>query len=152
MFDLRNRRKVTIAKNYSANVTAITISKKQFEYNLGKADVGKLIVCEVEMYRGTEPIGKAVRSMPVGPIEPATSFISANLSAHPLAISAAAKFIAVQTDKTAALSAINNTPNKTGFGTTQSNSLSNLQETFITTNTDDPNKLLFFNYSNNFFH
>ena len=64
-------------------------------------------------------------------------------------VSAAAKFIAVQTDKTAALSAINNTPNKTGFGTTQSNSLSNLQETFITTNTDDPNKLLFFNYSNN---
>ena len=46
-------------------------TKKQFEYNLGKADVGKSIVCEVEMYRGTEPIGKAVRSMPVGPIEPA---------------------------------------------------------------------------------
>ena len=63
-------------------------------------------------------------------------------------VSAAAKFIAIQTDKTAALSAINNTPNKTGFGTTQSNSLSNLQETFITTNTDDSNKLLFFNYSN----
>ena len=58
-------------------------------------------------------------------------------------VSAAAKFIAVQTDKTAALSAINNTPNKTGFGTTQSNSLSNLQETFLTTNTDDPTKLLF---------
>ena len=52
-------------------------SNKVFEYNLGKADVGKLLVCEIEMFRKNEdggevePLGKAIRSMPVGPIEPA---------------------------------------------------------------------------------
>eukprot|EP00943_MAST-04B_sp_MAST-4B-sp1_P000694 g694.t1 len=51
-------------------------TKKRFEYNLGKSDCGKLIVCEIEMFRDNkqgeiEPLGKAVRSMPVGPIEPA---------------------------------------------------------------------------------
>ena len=59
------------------NFETVAESKKVFEYNLGKADVGKLLVCEIEMFRKNEdggevePLGKAIRSMPVGPIEPA---------------------------------------------------------------------------------
>ena len=59
------------------NFETVAESNKVFEYNLGKADVGKLLVCEIEMFRknedggDVEPLGKAIRSMPVGPIEPA---------------------------------------------------------------------------------
>lgn len=62
-------------------------------------------------------------------------------------VSAAGKYIAAQTDNSLALSAVGVNPI-----TTQSNSLSNLQETFIISQTDNTGKLLFFNYSNDNSH
>lgn len=59
-------------------------------------------------------------------------------------ISAASKYIAIQTTGTASLSDINVVP----LSSTHSNSLSNLQETFIANQTDNTGKFLFFNYSN----
>ena len=35
-------------------------TKKQFEYNLGKADVGKLIVCEVPFNTVVQPVEKNI--------------------------------------------------------------------------------------------
>lgn len=51
-------------------------NKVMSEYRLGKSDLDRLIVCELELFRkvgkvDVEPIGKAVRSMPVGTIEAA---------------------------------------------------------------------------------
>lgn len=50
-------------------------SIRPVEFPLGKADIKHLIVCELEIFKkvgdDVEPIGKAVRSMPIGPIEAA---------------------------------------------------------------------------------
>ena len=73
---------------------------------------------------------------------------NAEITSNNAPFSAAPNYIAIQNTGTVSLSSTGVQPNADGYGNTQTNSLSNLQETFIITQTDNKGKLLYFNYSN----